>query len=285
MLLSWCRACFFQAEDGIRHFRVTGVQTCALPISYRAKSTARVSRMTTTLICPGYCSSSSSLRAICSLSSAMVASLTSSGSTMTRISQIGRAACRERASIAVVVVSVSDHYAVELVSRLFFSSRRRHTTFSRDWSSDVCSSDLLSGEVHRARLADDHHLDLPRVLQLVLQLARDLLAELRHGRVIDVLRIDHDADLAARLNREAALDAGKAVGDFLELLEPLHVGLEHLSARPGACAADRIAGSDEERLRVPVRLLVVMRLDRVQDLVRLVVFLAEVVAQLDVRAL
>src|SRR5436309_12292288 len=23
-----------------------------------------------------------------------------------------------------------------------FSSRRRHTTFSRDWSSDVCSSDL-----------------------------------------------------------------------------------------------------------------------------------------------
>src|SRR5690606_40106252 len=25
-----------------------------------------------------------------------------------------------------------------------FSSRRRHTRFSRDWSSDVCSSDLLS---------------------------------------------------------------------------------------------------------------------------------------------
>src|SRR5690606_41029663 len=26
----------------------------------------------------------------------------------------------------------------------FFSSRRRHTRFSRDWSSDVCSSDLLT---------------------------------------------------------------------------------------------------------------------------------------------
>src|SRR5690606_40259895 len=26
----------------------------------------------------------------------------------------------------------------------FFSSRRRHTIFSRDWSSDVCSSDLIS---------------------------------------------------------------------------------------------------------------------------------------------
>src|SRR5439155_17628389 len=29
----------------------------------------------------------------------------------------------------------------------FFSSRRRHTRWPRDWSSDVCSSDL--GEVHR----------------------------------------------------------------------------------------------------------------------------------------
>src|SRR5699024_11623344 len=26
----------------------------------------------------------------------------------------------------------------------FFSSRRRHTSSKRDWSSDVCSSDLLS---------------------------------------------------------------------------------------------------------------------------------------------
>src|SRR5690606_40397719 len=26
----------------------------------------------------------------------------------------------------------------------FFSSRRRHTIFSRDWSSDVCSSDLFA---------------------------------------------------------------------------------------------------------------------------------------------
>src|SRR5690606_40556631 len=32
-----------------------------------------------------------------------------------------------------------------LVFCFFFSSRRRHTRFSRDWSSDVCSSDLKSG--------------------------------------------------------------------------------------------------------------------------------------------
>src|SRR6266498_4589941 len=29
----------------------------------------------------------------------------------------------------------------------FFSSRRRHTRCGRDWSSDVCSSDLVLGDV------------------------------------------------------------------------------------------------------------------------------------------
>src|SRR5690606_34742762 len=31
----------------------------------------------------------------------------------------------------------------------FFSSRRRHTIFSRDWSSDVCSSDLYTLHILR----------------------------------------------------------------------------------------------------------------------------------------
>src|SRR2546422_6594235 len=32
-----------------------------------------------------------------------------------------------------------------VVNVFFFSSRRRHTRCSRDWSSDVCSSDLYNG--------------------------------------------------------------------------------------------------------------------------------------------
>src|SRR5690606_40552893 len=31
----------------------------------------------------------------------------------------------------------------DMANGIFFSSRRRHTRFSRDWSSDVCSSDLI----------------------------------------------------------------------------------------------------------------------------------------------
>src|SRR6266498_5135856 len=34
----------------------------------------------------------------------------------------------------------------------FFSSRRRHTRCGRDWSSDVCSSDLLAGFVQACGL-------------------------------------------------------------------------------------------------------------------------------------
>src|SRR5256884_3253789 len=35
------------------------------------------------------------------------------------------------------------------VSVFFFSSRRRHTRCSRDWSSDVCSSDLVATDYLR----------------------------------------------------------------------------------------------------------------------------------------
>src|SRR5260370_11279805 len=71
---------FFQAEDGIRHSSVTGVQTCALPISSRRRH--RDSSVTGVQTCA-----------------------------------------------------------------LPISSRRRHTRFKCDWSSDVCSSDLI-GRAH-----------------------------------------------------------------------------------------------------------------------------------------
>src|SRR5439155_2782424 len=42
---------------------------------------------------------------------------------------------------------VADQYDSRVLSTIlffFFSSRRRHTRWPRDWSSDVCSSDLAS---------------------------------------------------------------------------------------------------------------------------------------------
>src|SRR5437763_56051 len=41
-------------------------------------------------------------------------------------------------------VEVRDGQESTMCEILFFSSRRRHTRYIGDWSSDVCSSDLLS---------------------------------------------------------------------------------------------------------------------------------------------
>src|SRR5699024_3374410 len=46
---------------------------------------------------------------------------------------------------ASVISSITDLISNDLfTSEFFFSSRRRHTRSKRDWSSDVCSSDLTS---------------------------------------------------------------------------------------------------------------------------------------------
>src|SRR6266700_6930948 len=61
----------------------------------------------------------------------------------------------------------------------FFSSRRRHTRFSRDWSSDVCSSDLRTAAQFMAQLIEN-----------LLMLAQLTQSELRRERV-DLTRLAH----------------------------------------------------------------------------------------------
>src|SRR6266496_6271563 len=53
----------------------------------------------------------------------------------------------------------------------FFSSRRRHTRSLRDWSSDVCSSDLGAGRAVRAA-AEDARRQLIRAAALELEIGR-----------------------------------------------------------------------------------------------------------------
>src|SRR5207249_7885189 len=77
---------FFQAEDGIRDRNVTGVQTCALPISRRFTAEAR-----RTPTAPAPLSSSSSGRRTRSPASGR---------------EIGRASCRERVEVAGVAGAV-----------------------------------------------------------------------------------------------------------------------------------------------------------------------------------
>src|SRR2546423_9984582 len=67
----------------------------------------------------------------------------------------------------------------------------------------------------RARLPDHRHLDLAGVLELLLDLAGDLVREQDRAVVVDRARLHHHPDLAARLHGVDLVDAGVAGGDLL----------------------------------------------------------------------
>src|SRR6266436_387163 len=83
----------------------------------------------------------------------------------------------------------------------FFSSRRRHTRCSRDWSSDVCSSDLLGAlyVVLEELVARAEVTQRDRLHAQLVELAPEIaLAELR-GVVTGADRLDFLLDLGVQL--------------------------------------------------------------------------------------
>src|SRR3954454_22573787 len=73
----------------------------------------------------------------------------------------------------------------------------------------------LTSVVGRARLPDHGDLDLAGVLELLLDLAGDLVAEQHRAVVVERAGHDHHADLAARLHRVDLVDAVVAGGGLL----------------------------------------------------------------------
>src|SRR3712207_7456032 len=74
-----------------------------------------------------------------------------------------------------------------LILFFFFSSRRRHTRYWRDWSSDVCSSDLSTGDIFRANVSQGtplgveakRYMDAGQLVpdEVTINMVRDRLAE------------------------------------------------------------------------------------------------------------
>src|SRR5438445_13131815 len=90
----------------------------------------------------------------------------------------------------------------------FFSSRRRHTRYWRDWSSDVCSSDLDVADQAAHRLGVG---DLERVEALAHQRAKRCLVHAL-GQVA-VAELDLEVELGGV--------GGPALAELLELAERL----------------------------------------------------------------
>src|SRR5205823_7258421 len=95
---------FFQAEGGIRGKLVTGVQTCALPISgvtWRSMfSTGTVENMLRQVTPGRYDAYEALLRALATPGSGQVWMLLWHGQAGSPDAQIGRASCRERVELS-----------------------------------------------------------------------------------------------------------------------------------------------------------------------------------------
>src|SRR5690625_8032865 len=89
-------------------------------------------------------------------------------------------------------------------SFFFFSSRRRHTRWPRDWSSDVCSSDLA--EAARTRLMAIF--DLTHV-------QAEYILELRLRRLTKFSQVDLEAERSEerRVGKESRAGGGPDRGD------------------------------------------------------------------------
>src|SRR5690606_40293404 len=80
-----------------------------------------------------------------------------------------------------------------------FSSRRRHTRFSRDWSSDVCSSDLYSDRSADWRTLYNRIQEDFSFRETFTQLRLPFIDEISSCRIFPVDAERHLACVAARI--------------------------------------------------------------------------------------
>src|SRR5690606_13225395 len=91
----------------------------------------------------------------------------------------------------------------QCLNDFFFSSRRRHTRFSRDWSSDVCSSDLPPTTVKR------------HTAQTLSRMA----AKLRAGEFVVSVEIDPPVGTDATSSLERAAECAAAGVDCINIAD------------------------------------------------------------------
>src|SRR5690606_40923438 len=95
----------------------------------------------------------------------------------------------------------------------FFSSRRRHTRVSRDWSSDVCSSDLEGAamEKERAKALDSALSQIERQFGrgAVMRLGAEPVGVLSAG-VISTGSLSVDVALGVEIGRASCRGSGQS---------------------------------------------------------------------------
>src|SRR2546429_2723892 len=124
----------------------------------------------------------------------------------------------------------------------FFSSRRRHTRCSRDWSSDVCSSDLLRLRLGSCRAVDGfltvfaQRRRAGRGLHPSAGLVLGHGDLLRHSRLRAARSEEHTSELQSRLHLvcRLLLEKKKTSSSFRSLSTKSISPTSHCCPRPSA---------------------------------------------------
>src|SRR5438067_13198624 len=107
----------------------------------------------------------------------------------------------------------------------FFSSRRRHTRSKRDWSSDVCYSDLVQFMIAGP--------DLKNLADYSAKLLEKMKA-IPDAVDVDSTLISGKPEVELQVDRETAADLGVRVGDVSQALNTLVAGQQATTFNQGA---------------------------------------------------
>src|SRR5699024_8603315 len=122
-----------------------------------------------------------------------------------------------------------------VLSSFFFSSRRRHTRSKRDWSSDVCSSDLpqfcmvLRKYIENSKLVDIQQTENDRIIEFVFT-GRDELGDEQYYYLIAEIMGRHSNILLVNKDENKLYEAIRHIPPSMNSNRTLLPGAKYRSA-------------------------------------------------------
>lgn len=163
------------------------------------------------------------------------------------------------------------------------SACRNRATKNRHISVPVLAVRLLFCVLNRAALTNNINLDLAGVFEVVFNFLTDILRKKDHLIVRDDIRLNHNTDFTAGLNREAAFHAFKGRGDLLKLFKALNVIFKVFTACAGPCSRDGVGGLNQAGNHGAGLHVAVVRLNGVDYRLALLILTGNVNADIYVR--
>src|ERR671933_1486864 len=106
----------------------------------------------------------------------------------------------------------------------FFSSRRRHTRSLCDWSSDVCSSDLIrTALVHAEQVSQDLRRNANKEAELIVREAKERAHRILADSSSRVERVQESYEVLRKAKQDFANDFRRLLRGYLAVMDNIDV--------------------------------------------------------------